>query len=303
VSSDKRKQVLINKNVNRNSINLEKIMKYLNHLVIILIFAIPAVFVGCGDSEADATDELTLVWAEEFDVDGPPNPVNWDFEHWFVRNNELQWYQPDNAWVEDGFLIIEGRREQVENPNYDPDSDNWRLNREYAEYTSTSMRTRGLQSWKYGRFEMRARIDTREGLWPAWWTLGVEGSWPDNGEIDIMEYYDGVLLANAAWATEEQWTPEWDAVRKPISDFGENWSDEFHVWRMDWDEDFIRIYVDDELLNEVDLSVTINPDGTNPFHQPHYMLVNLAIGGHAGGDPSGTEFPARYEIDYIRVYQ
>jgi beta-glucanase (GH16 family) len=247
--------------------------------------------------------KLRLVWSDEFDVDGSPDPENWTFEHGFVRNNELQWYQPDNARIEDGLLIIEGRREKVPNPDYDPESENWRENREFAEYTSTSMLTRGLHSWQFGRFEMRARIDTREGLWPAFWTLGVSGQWPDNGEIDIMEYYDGKLLANAAWGSGEQWTPVWNDSEKPISDFGEGWSDEFHIWRMDWDENYIRIYVDDELLNEIDLSETINPDGTNPFHQPHYILVNLAIGGHAGGNPSGTTFPARYDIDYIRIYQ
>lgn len=252
-----------------------------------------------GDPKA----QLRLLWSDEFEINGRPDPDNWDYEHGFVRNNELQWYQPDNAWIEDGLLIIEGRREKVRNPDYDPDSDNWRENREYAEYTSTSMRTRGLHDWKFGRFEMCARIDTRDGLWPAFWTLGISGPWPDNGEIDIMEFYGGYLLANAAWGTDEQWTPEWNDSKLPISELGEGWSDEFHIWRMDWDDEFIRIYVDDILLNEIDLSKTINPDGTNPFHQPHYIIVNLAIGGHAGGDPSGTEFPARYEIDYIRVYE
>lgn len=247
--------------------------------------------------------QTRLVWAEDFDEDGLPNPEYWNFEHGFVRNYEYQWYQPENAWIEDGLLIIEGRRERVENPNYIPDSDNWRFNREFAEYTSTSLHTRGRLSWKFGRFEIRARIDIDSGLWPAWWTLGVEGQWPHNGEIDIMEYYRGMLLANAAWGTEEQWVAAWDDSRTPISELGDNWADEFHVWRMDWDENFIHLYVDDMLLNKIDLSETINPDGKNPFHQPHYMLLNLAIGGTNGGDPSETEFPGRYEIDYIRVYE
>ncbi len=74
---------------------------------------------------------------------------------------------------------------------------------------------------------------------------------------------------------------------------------------MDWDEKFIRLYVDDLLLNEVDLTKTINQDGSqkNPFHQPHYMLLNLAIGGDNGGDPTQTTFPTRFEVDYVRVYQ
>ena len=72
---------------------------------------------------------------------------------------------------------------------------------------------------------------------------------------------------------------------------------------MDWDEKSIRLYLDDELLNETDLSTTVNPDGFQPFHQPHYVLLNLAIGGQNGGDPSNTKFPTRYEVDYVRVYQ
>lgn len=275
-------------------------MHTFTQLLIITALLLPVIATAVPN---DTSKTLTLVWSDEFDEDGEPDPENWDFEEGFVRNNELQWYQPANAFIKDGQLIIEGRRERFKNPNYDPDSDNWREKREYVEYTSTSMRTRGLQSWQYGRFEMRAKIDTRNGLWPAWWMLGIEGRWPENGEIDIMEYYDGYLLANAAWGTETPYTPEWDDTRKPIVEFDEGWSDEFHVWRMDWNEEFIRIYVDDLLLNEIDLSKTVNPDGTNPFHQPHYMLVNLAIGGDQGGDPSVTEFPARYMIDYIRVYQ
>lgn len=153
---------------------------------------------------------------------------------------------------------------------------------------------------------MRGRIDTRPGLWPAFWTLGVEGFWPSNGEIDIMEYYRGMLLANVAWASEKPWTPVWDDVRKPITEFNDpDWSGKFHICRMDWDEKSIRLYVDDILLNMTDLKDTFNknPEGKNPFHQPHYILLNLAMGGTNGGDPSKTDFPARFEVDYVRVYQ
>ncbi|TSA53119.1 MAG: glycoside hydrolase family 16 protein, partial [Planctomycetaceae bacterium] len=153
---------------------------------------------------------------------------------------------------------------------------------------------------------MCVRDSTRAGLWPAFWTFGIEGPWPSNGEIDIMEYYRGVLLANAAWATEKRWVAKWDDSKKPITEFNvPNWSEKFHIWRMDWDSDSIKLYVDDMLLNEVDLSTTINKDGEgkNPFHQPHYIILNLAIGGKAGGDPSNTKFPAKFEVDYVRIYQ
>jgi len=251
-------------------------------------------------------DGYTLVWSDEFNTSGAPDPKNWTFENGFVRNQELQWYQPQNARVEGGMLVIEARRERQANPRYDAGSTDWRRGREAAEYTSASLMTRGLHTWQYGYFEMRARIDTRDGLWPAWWTLGASGNWPHNGEIDIMEYYRGNLLANVAWGGAARSRPIWDDVRKPVTTLGDpDWSKEFHVWRMLWDERSIRLSVDDVWLNDVDLARTINEDGSgiNPMHQPHYMLVNLAIGGTSGGDPSQTTFPARYEIDYIRVHQ
>jgi len=247
-----------------------------------------------------------LVWSDEFDTNGRPDARNWTYETGFVRNDELQWYQPENAWCKDGLLIIEGRRERKRNPIYEPNSQDWKRSREYAGYTSASLTTNGLRRWQYGRFEMRGRIDARPGLWPAFWTLGVTGEWPSSGEIDIMEYYQGTLLANAAWGSEKRWVARWDSVRKSIREFNDpDWPQKFHVWRMDWDERAIKLSVDDLLLNTVDLNETVNKDreGKNPFRQPHYIILNLAIGGASGGDPSKTEFPARFEVDYVRVYQ
>jgi beta-glucanase (GH16 family) len=259
-----------------------------------------------GDLCKRSSDGYELVWADEFDQAGRPDPRNWTYERGFVRNQEDQWYQPENAWVDGGLLIIEARREHKPNPNHDSQGNDWRSQREHAEYTSASLTTRGLHSWQYGRFAMRARIDTRPGMWPAFWTLGTQGRWPANGEIDIMEYYRGMLLANVAWAGDGPSRTNWDDSRTPIEELGDaGWSDEFHVWRMDWDEREIRIYVDDVLLNSVDLDTTFNEDaeGRNPLRQPHYIVLNLAIGGTNGGDPSRTEFPGRLEVDYVRVYQ
>ena len=253
-----------------------------------------------------SSTEYKLVWSDEFTKKGRPDPNNWTYERGFVRNDELQWYQKENARCENGFLIIEGRRERKENPYYDPNSSSWRRNRQYSEYTSASLTTRRLHSWMYGRFEMRGRIDTRPGLWPAFWTLGIKGQWPSNGEIDIMEYYRGMLLANAAWGNEKRWQAQWDDTRKPITDFNDpQWSAKFHIWRMDWDVNTIELYVDDILLNTVDLNKTFNKDteAKNPFRQPHYIILNLAIGGTQGGDPSSTDFPAKFEIDYVRVFE
>jgi beta-glucanase (GH16 family) len=289
----------------------------ITRLLLLIMIVLPAMSCAGGGrartpetkstaAPAAAYEGYRLVWSDEFDKDGPPDPANWTYETGFVRNEELQWYQSENARCENGLLIIEGRREKKPNPNFRPGGTRWRDSREFADYTSASVTTKGLHSWQYGRFEMRGRIDTRAGLWPAFWTLGVARRWPACGEIDIMEYYRGMLLANFAWASPERGEPVWDDLRKPLGEFGDpSWSDKFHVWRMDWDENRIGLYVDGQLLNDVDLSGTINQDseGANPFRQPHYIILNLAIGGGSGGDPSSTEFPARFEVDYVRIYQ
>jgi beta-glucanase (GH16 family) len=269
-------------------------------LPVLLLLAVSSVVT----SQTSPPAGYTLVWADEFNVDGRPDPKNWTYENGFVRNQEYQWYQPENARVEGGRLIIEGRRERRPNPRYEAGSADWRRNREFAEYTSASLLTRGLHTWQYGYFEMRARIETRSGLWPAWWTLGASGGWPHNGEIDIMEFYGGNLLANVAWGGATRGRAIWADVRKPVASLGPGWSDAFHVWRMRWDERTIRLSVDDVWLNDVDVEKTVNQDGSgiNPLRQPHYMILNLAIGGTNGGDPSGTPFPSRYEVDYVRVY-
>ncbi|MBL8217199.1 MAG: glycoside hydrolase family 16 protein [Bryobacterales bacterium] len=249
-------------------------------------------------------DGFKLVWSDEFNRDGRPDAAKWTYETGFVRNQELQWYQPENAWCEKGFLIIEGRRERRKNSNYDAASREWQRNRPYAEYTSACLITKGIASWKYGRFEMRGRIDTRAGIWPAFWSLGAETEWPNGGEVDIMEYYKGTLLANLIWAAPGgPWRTKSFTVKKPIGLFPSEWASQFHTWRMDWDEKRIVLSVDGQVLNDADLDNAGNPDGTNGFRQPHYLLLNLAIGGQAGGDPSGTKFPSRFEVDWVRVYQ
>ncbi len=256
--------------------------------------------------ETPAIPGYRLAWADEFNTDGAPDPKSWIFEQGFQRNNELQWYQSDNARCEGGMLVIEARREQRPNPTYKAGSSDWKTSRPTIDYTSSSLNTSGLRQWQYGRFEMRGRIDTRSGLWPAFWTLGTAGEWPSNGEIDIMEYYRGSLLANVAWGTNKRWTANWRSTKKPLTSFSDpDWASQFHVWRMDWDETAIKLYVDDLLLNEVKLTDTINGDGSgkNPFRQPHYVLLNMALGGDNGGDPGPTQFPARFEVDYVRIYQ
>jgi beta-glucanase (GH16 family) len=250
---------------------------------------------------------MKLIWNDEFNSNGKPDPKYWSYEKGFVRNQEIQWYQADNAICKDGVLVIEGRKESVKNSKYEAGSTDWRKNREYAEYTSSSIQTRGLKQWQFGRVEVRARIDTAMGSWPAIWTLGVSKPWPSNGEVDIMEFYrvKGVptILANVAWGTDKPYTAKWDEQKISLEKFlasDKDWVKKFHIWRMDWNKDAINLYLDDELLNTTSLTETTNADGSNGFLQEHYLLLNLALGGN-GGKPAANLI--KYEVDYVRIYK
>ena len=285
-----------------------------------LIFCL---FLGISDSFGQKTNPLLpdfskvkvikgmkLVWQDEFNEVGKPNPKFWKFEKGFVRNEELQWYQEENANCNNGVLLIEGKRVQIANPNFDAGNSNWRKNRKEINFTSASIQTKGLQEWQFGTFIIRAKIDTTLGSWPAIWTLGSLGQWPSNGEIDIMEFYrvksEPTILANVAHGTEKQFVAKWDDSKtnlKHFTDKNKDWVKQFHIWRMDWTPESINLYLDDELLNSTSLSETINSDGKNPFLQPHFMLLNLAIGGKNGGEPNPKTNSIKYEVDYVRVYQ
>lgn len=254
-----------------------------------------------------------LVWQDEFEQDGVPNPDYWTYENGFVRNKEAQWYQPQNAIVRDGVLVITGKRETKPNPNYREGSTNWKQNRKTIEYTSASVISKGRKEFQYGYFEIRARIPACRGSWPAIWLLGSKDKygWPSCGEIDILEYYprkgQNLLHANACWGNDKGGSV-WDSANVPYSEFTQQnpeWSTCFHIWSMDWTEKYIRLYLDGRLMNEIDLSKTINGKHgqyENPFHKPMYLLLNLAMGS-SGGKIEEENLPMRYEIDYVRVYQ
>ena len=252
--------------------------------------------------EGELDSKWKLVWSDEFDYTGLPDTNKWSYEVGYIRNNELQYYTESrlkNARVEEGKLIIETHKEQYKD----------------FDYTSASVISRGKGAWLYGRIEIRAKLPGGKGIWPALWMLpeNKKYDWPKGGEIDIMEYYriKGVphILANAAWGTDRQWNAKWNSKAIPFTHFTDKdpaWADKFHIWRMDWDETAIKIYLDDELLNEIPLSETVNGTigkGTNPFRKPQYLLLNLALGGINGGEIDDKGIPMRYEIDYVRVYQ
>ncbi|MBK8803761.1 MAG: glycoside hydrolase family 16 protein [Fibrobacteres bacterium] len=253
---------------------------------------------------------MKLVWSEEFAKDGAPDPAVWNFEKGFARNEELQWYQSQNATCKGGVLRIEGRKERLANPNYAAGSSSWKTNRQYAEYTSSSLSSSGKKQFQYGKWEVRARLDGQSGSWPAIWTLGASGEWPTNGEVDLMEFYPNsgapALHANVAWGTATRWSAKWSSKVRSLSSFTSkdpDWLKKFHVWTMDWNADTVKLSLDGQVLNTTLTSQTINADGTNPYRdRPQYMMLNLAMGAN-GGDPSKGSFPMVYEVDYVRVYQ
>lgn len=289
-----------------------------------------AVLATNAQGDTHPAESYTLVWADEFDGTGAVDTTRWTFEHGFVRNHELQWYQEDNARRVDGVLQIIGRREHVPNPGYKAISSNWKRNREAAEYTSSCIESRKSFRFRYGRLEVRARIPVARGAWPAIWTLGNKGGWPACGEIDVMEFYRvppatvgihhdqasdertlPIILANACWQGQDG-RDAWNTCRVPLSHFTErdaDWTQKFHTWRMDWTPDAIRLYLDDELLNDIP-TAQAEPQGVarfNPFRNElegfgHYILLNLAIGS-SGGTPDDAAFPLVYEVDYVRVYK
>lgn len=201
--------------------------------------------------------------------------------------------------------MITGIKERKANPNYVAGSTNWRLNRQFAEYTSASVIMQETHAFKYGKMEVRAKIDAQLGLWPAIWTLGVEGEWPSNGEVDVMEYYRDKILANFAYGSATRWQAIWDATSVDISTLGGTfWASDYHIWTLEWDESLMRISLDGKLMNNIEVNQTINKiDGKNPFRQAHYLLLNLAMGGTSGGSLVNTVLPSKYYVDYVRIYQ
>ena len=248
-----------------------------------------------------------LTWSDEFDS-GPipefPNPNNWGYESGYVRNKEWQYYTDSiqNAYCQDGFLHIEAHQHP---PGTYPTGSEIGQD---GSISSASLKSKGLVEYQYGWLEMRARIDIQWGSWPAFWTLGSTGEWPDNGECDIMEYYRDMLKFNVAWwkTGDARWTARWDSVTVYVSSLPPEWPHEFHVWAMEWTPDYVKLYMDGILYNTWDSSLDDNGDGDTSvegFQQPHYIILNQAIGGTAGGDASGVVYPTNYEIDYVRWYQ
>lgn len=249
-----------------------------------LFCLLPVLLVGLPACAAVSGGWL-FSWSDEFNGAAIDSTV-WGYENGYVRNNELQYYtnRPENARIDSGALLIQARR------------DNWNNH----EYTAASLRTMGKKSWLYGRFEMRAKIDVRPGSWPAWWWLPNSGGWPRGGEIDMMEFYKGQCLFNVMDGNQK-----WASVTRTVTSLGgDRWANNYHVWTWEWDSTKIDLSLDGVLMNHFTVADAdgTGPGGANPFRRPGYFLVNQAIGGINGGDPSGTSFPVEYRVDWIRVH-
>ena len=231
-----------------------------------------------------------LVWSDEFDGPALPDPKKWTYEEGKVRNNEAQYYtkaRSENCRTERGMLVIEGRKEPFTGP------------RGRGDYTSASIETKGLGSWQYGRLEMRAKLPQGLGVWPAFWTLGVKGGWPACGEIDIMEFVGHD-------PNKVHGTLHWRAAGKHASKGGnltvsKPWED-FHVYAVEWSADRIDFFYDDTKFNSIAIAQA-DDNGSNAFRQPHYLKLNLALGGEWGGKIDDAVLPQKFIVDYVRVYQ
>lgn len=263
------------------------------------------VIVGCQAnsrspvSAVSSDSKWILKWSDEFTGPNgsPPDASRWTLETggngW--GNDELEYYtaRRQNVRIENGNLVVEAAKEAFTGADG--------VSRQY---TSGRLMTQGHFSQQYGRFEARIKIPSGRGVWPAFWLLGGNFStkgWPDCGEIDIMEA-DGAAPSRVLGTIHG---PGYFG-RKGISTTydlpGKSFSDEFHVFAVDWEPRVLRFYVDDHLYatrRPEDL-----PHGAGwVFEHPFFVILDLAIGGNLPGSPDdSTVFPQRMLVDYVRVY-
>jgi beta-glucanase (GH16 family) len=238
------------------------------------------------------TFDTNVAWSDEFDYTGAPDPAKWQYDvgggGW--GNSELQYYTntTNNASVANGILTITARKENMGGMGY----------------TSSRMVSKFSSDMLYGRIEMKIKIPAGRGTWPAGWMLPNDyayGSWPNSGEIDIMEYV-GFDPNNVHFSTHDQanygGNSKTSTLNIPTA------TTTFHLYRMDWTPDAIKGYYDDQLV----FTYTNDKKGqfaTWPFDKPFHILLNLAIGGTWGGTQGvdDTIFPVSMQVDYVRFYK
>jgi beta-glucanase (GH16 family) len=247
--------------------------------------------------------QWTLVWNDEFDgANGSlPDASKWKFDIGVGEdgwgNNELETYtnRPENAYLQDGMLVIKAIKETYTNP-----ADGRR-----CDYTSARMTTAGLFQQVYGRFEARIRIPYGQGLWPAFWMLGNDFGqvpWPNCGEIDIMENI-GSEPATIHGTVHGPGYSDSGLTGSYILPGGQRFADDFHVFAAEWEQSEIRFYVDSILYHTV-TPADLPAGKAWVFDHPFFLLLNVAVGGEWPGNPdASTFFPQTMTVDYVRVYQ
>ena len=270
------------------------------HAFRLLVFLVAALCLACTSPSNELTvEDWRLVWSDEFDNTGLPDPAKWSYDvggHGW-GNKELQYYtdaRKENARVENGSLIIEARK------------DGW----EGHAYTSARLVSKGKGDWTYCRVEVKAKLPSGRGTWPAVWMLptGKEyGGWPESGEIDIMEHVGSDPdVVHASVHTKAYHhsinTQKTAQLRVPSARTA------FNVYAIEWTPEEIRGLINEKLFFTFKNERLTNPSADHkqwPFDKPFHVLLNIAVGGTWGGAHGVDEtiWPQRMEIDYVRVYQ
>lgn len=255
-----------------------------------LLIALVAGVWGCEDTSEIEDRNWQLVWEDNFETDGAPDPGKWTYDlgggGW--GNNELQIYtnQPENVVVENGNLKITA----IRNGNT---------------FTSARLLTKGLFEQAYGRFEARIKLPYGPGIWPAFWMLGNnidEEPWPQCGEIDIMEYrgqQPNLIHGSLHGPGYSGGSP----ITKTYGFPNDRFDVDYHVFAVEWGEDFIHFYVDETIYQAVTPD-DVKDKGEWVYDHPFFILLNIAVGGNYVGFPtSETPFPQTMYVDYVRVYE
>lgn len=238
-----------------------------------------------------AAAQYSLVWSDEFNGnaldgakwayeigDGCPNLCGWG-------NNEAQFYtsRPNNVKVDTGYLHIIAKQEQYQG----------------SSYTSGRIKTQGRYDFKYGKIEARIKMPMGQGIWPAFWMLGsniTSVSWPQCGEIDIMEHINS--------SSDIHGTIHYN-LNNSYNYIGQSTAcdvTQFQLYTVEWDEDDIKWFLNGVLFHQINITNGIS--STEEFHNPFFILLNMAVGGNWPGAPNATTpTTATMLVDYIRVYQ
>ncbi|MFY0599844.1 MAG: glycoside hydrolase family 16 protein [Cyclobacteriaceae bacterium] len=249
-----------------------------------------------GPTSPETYTGMQLIWRDEFDVSESLDS-NWEQEfgdNWF--NNELQTYTDKgrNASVADGNLIIEAREEASPYGGDNP-------------YTSARLKTQDKFEFTYGRVDIRAAMPEGKGIWPALWTLGAnidQVSWPACGEIDVLEMIGGEGTGRGEDIAHN--AMHWQGASEKGYESGSyvlpegSMHGEYHVYSIIWTEESVSFLIDDVLRDTID----ITSEDMSEFHEPHFFIINIAVGGDWPGSPDETTiFPQRMFVDYVRVFQ